>query len=486
MQWDAEQRKPSIVLRLTRGPVPGCIGFHIDDSKSSGSRQTAQITLNDDREYNGGRLLYVTGRGEMVVLRRPAGTLTIHKRHTMHAVTRLHTGSRYGLYVLDACTSLGDKQVVHVDMTLVSRVLGSHIIARDDLAPSIKAENIFDATGGFGDMYHGKYHGSSVIIIASRNAARARKELKAQFHHEIARLADSQHPHLLPVVGGCWGRQLAIVYALKEGGPLTWMLAAGAEAPELLSWCARLRIMLQLFDALRFLHSKTYVHGDVKPAKIFLDGHHCARLGGFGSAAISLTAGDAAKAETAHIFGTLGYIDPSYASTGRMTLKADVYSAGVVLAELLTDCVPLDFEHVRPSLAERFREMKEEKCDAGNFASVALKWPKGLLKTLVPLVLEAIAPRVGDRPSSAEVFERLKQMMTSYMPEDDDTVADDDVSIGKCFHSSVAPAKYASIRCGHICFCESEECCQIAASANHAPRCPVCGAPVESMRRVFF
>jgi hypothetical protein len=80
-----------IALRRTEGPVDGCIDFHCDGGYAS---STVQIALNDDSEYEGGRICFVTGDGVLSVPSRVAGTLTRHKRDILHGVTPLHRGVR--------------------------------------------------------------------------------------------------------------------------------------------------------------------------------------------------------------------------------------------------------------------------------------------------------------------------------------------------------------------------------------------------------
>jgi len=85
-------------LLLRRSQAYGrCICFHTD----CGSKHTVQVALNGDDEYKGGRLCYITARG-LEVPRRPAGFVTIHDDTITHGVSRLISGARYGLFVLDA------------------------------------------------------------------------------------------------------------------------------------------------------------------------------------------------------------------------------------------------------------------------------------------------------------------------------------------------------------------------------------------------
>lgn len=71
------------------------IDFHTDYSL-----KTLQLSLNDDSEYVGGRLLYVTnGKVESPVRKR--GTVTVHNNKIVHGVTRLVSGIRFGLFFLN-------------------------------------------------------------------------------------------------------------------------------------------------------------------------------------------------------------------------------------------------------------------------------------------------------------------------------------------------------------------------------------------------
>ena len=97
-----------IAMRLTRGPLQGAIGWHCDGPYAS---STVQLSLDDDTEYTGGRLCFYTRANGVEVLRRRAGSLTVHKREILHAVTCLTAGARYSLFVVDMHNGLGDSDV---------------------------------------------------------------------------------------------------------------------------------------------------------------------------------------------------------------------------------------------------------------------------------------------------------------------------------------------------------------------------------------
>ena len=103
-----------IVMRRTQGPIDGCIAFHADGAYAS---ETAQITVNGDDEYQGGRLAFYSSDVGLKIPVRPSVTVTVHKRKQMHGVTRLISGTRYSLFVVDTANGLGEKGVFEVDKT---------------------------------------------------------------------------------------------------------------------------------------------------------------------------------------------------------------------------------------------------------------------------------------------------------------------------------------------------------------------------------
>jgi len=70
------------------------INFHLDHSP-----KTMQVALNDEGEYEGGRLVYVTEAGLELPLRK-VGSATLHDNSVAHGVSELTAGVRYGLFFL--------------------------------------------------------------------------------------------------------------------------------------------------------------------------------------------------------------------------------------------------------------------------------------------------------------------------------------------------------------------------------------------------
>lgn len=113
-------RDCKIVMRCTRGPTLGAIGWHFDGLYAS---TTVQLVLNDESEYVGGRLcFYVNSRQGLEIPKRDAGHLTVHDREVLHAVTQLESGTRYSLFVVDKANGLGETDVVEISLDDVNNM----------------------------------------------------------------------------------------------------------------------------------------------------------------------------------------------------------------------------------------------------------------------------------------------------------------------------------------------------------------------------
>lgn len=70
------------------------INFHTDVSA-----KTMQVSINDEKDYEGGRLIFAS-EGKIHIPTRNKGTVTVHNNKIVHGVSRLESGIRYGLFFL--------------------------------------------------------------------------------------------------------------------------------------------------------------------------------------------------------------------------------------------------------------------------------------------------------------------------------------------------------------------------------------------------
>lgn len=112
---------------------------------------------------------------------------------------------------------------------------------------------------------------------------------------------------------------------------------------EPLSWNKRIKIAVGAARGLEYLHCKAnppVIYRDLKSANILLDNDFNPKLSDFGLAKLG-PVGDNTHVST-RVMGTYGYCAPEYAMSGKLTLKSDIYSFGVVLLELITGRKAID------------------------------------------------------------------------------------------------------------------------------------------------
>ena len=110
-----------------------------------------------------------------------------------------------------------------------------------------------------------------------------------------------------------------------------------------LDWKKRLRVALGAARGLAYLHELAdppIVHRDIKSSNVLLDERLNAKVSDFG---LSKPLGDDGREQvTTQVKGTMGYLDPEYYMTQRLTEKSDVYSFGVLMLEVATARKPLE------------------------------------------------------------------------------------------------------------------------------------------------
>lgn len=205
-------------------------------------------------------------------------------------------------------------------------------------------EDIMRLTENLSERYIIGYGASSTVYkcVLKNSRPIAIKRLYSQYPHdcrefetELETVGSIRHRNLVSLHGYSLS-QLGnlLFYDYMENGSL-WDLLHGHSKVKL-DWETRLRIAVGAAHGLAYLHhdcNPKIIHRDVKSSNILLDENFEAHLSDFGIAKCLPTAKTHAST---YVLGTIGYIDPEYARTSRLTEKSDVYSFGIVLLELLT------------------------------------------------------------------------------------------------------------------------------------------------------
>ena len=172
-------------------------------------------------------------------------------------------------------------------------------------------------------------------------------DFASRFDREAAVLAKLSHPNIVTIYerGNVNGQPYIIMEFIEgtEGNlpqDLRHLLRSGPLASHIIR-----RLTLELADALAYAHSQGIIHRDVKPSNVLIDRHGRVKLTDFGIAAIA-NRGDEQLTGNASTMGTPHYMAPEqYQDAAHVDAKADVYSLGVVLYELLTESLPLGAFH---------------------------------------------------------------------------------------------------------------------------------------------
>ncbi|CAN0845650.1 Protein kinase STUNTED [Linum grandiflorum] len=182
--------------------------------------------------------------------------------------------------------------------------------------------------GGYSKVYHGTLGDGQGVAIKVLKSTKLEDLLR-----EVEILSGLRHENIVQIIGCCDGTGMhAVVYNLLEGS-----LKRNFKH---LTWNERMGVAIGVAKALEYLHhsfTPPIVHRDVKASNILLSENMQPQLSDFG-AAIRLDKVDqiSENVKPFEVVGTFGYLAPEYVMYGKVDVKIDVYSYGVVLLELIT------------------------------------------------------------------------------------------------------------------------------------------------------
>ncbi|CAN6690846.1 unnamed protein product [Malus baccata var. baccata] len=189
--------------------------------------------------------------------------------------------------------------------------------------------------GDFGSVYKGVLAYNTVIAV--KQLSSKSKQGNREFVNEIGMISALQHPHLVKLHGCCVeGNQLLLVYEYLENNSVAHALFRAKESHLQLDWPTRHKICIGTARGLAYLHEESrlkVVHRDIKATNVLLDKNLNPKISDFGLA--KLNEEDNTHIST-RIAGTYGYMAPEYAMRGYLTDKADVYSFGILVLEIVS------------------------------------------------------------------------------------------------------------------------------------------------------
>ncbi|KAG6421389.1 hypothetical protein SASPL_117940 [Salvia splendens] len=227
--------------------------------------------------------------------------------------------------------------------------------------------------GGFGSVYKGRLKDGSLVAIKVLSA-QSEQGVK-EFLNEIVSISGVEHENLVKLYGCCTeGGHRILVYGYLENNSLARTLLGGRVGHAQFRWKIRSQICIGVAQGLAFLHEEVrphIIHRDIKASNVLLDKDFKAKISDFGLAKLFPT--NATHIST-RVAGTHGYLAPEYAIRGKLTRKADVYSFGVLLMEIVCG-----------------RSHRDKRLPAGAQNLLEMAWTlyeKGLLSELVDSSVE--------------------------------------------------------------------------------------------------
>ncbi|KAM1341146.1 hypothetical protein TB2_005531 [Malus domestica] len=186
--------------------------------------------------------------------------------------------------------------------------------------------------GAFATVFKGVLASEDGKHVAVKRLDTMVRENDLEFKAEVSAIGRTNHKNLVQLLGFCnEGQHRILVYEFMSNGSLASFLF-GESRP---SWYQRRKIALGTARGILYLHEECSIqilHCDIKPQNILLDDSFNARIADFGVAKLL-------KIEqtrtTTRFRGTRGYVAPEWFKSLPVTLKADVYSFGILLLEIV-------------------------------------------------------------------------------------------------------------------------------------------------------
>lgn len=191
--------------------------------------------------------------------------------------------------------------------------------------------------GGMANVYKAKCHRLNrlvaVKILKSDLAENA--EFRRRFRDESLAVAQLSHANIVSVYDVSKSDELDyIVMELIDGITLKQYMERRGK----MDWRESLHFITQIMRGLSHAHSRGIIHRDIKPQNIMVLRDGSVKVADFGIACLS----GAGQTLTQEALGSVHYISPEQARGDRTDARSDIYSAGVVLYEMLTGRLPFE------------------------------------------------------------------------------------------------------------------------------------------------
>ncbi|XP_057777064.1 rust resistance kinase Lr10-like isoform X4 [Salvia miltiorrhiza] len=300
--------------------------------------------------------------------------------------------------------------------------------------------------GGYGSVYKGKLRSGHHVAVKLLGKSGGTGQ---DFMNEIATIGRIHHVNVVKLVGYCaHGSKRALIFDFMPNGSLEKYLF-NRDKMTSLNWDRKFEIAVGVARGIEYMHRGCDVqilHFDIKPHNILLDDNFVPKVSDFGLAKFFSTDKDSVTMTAAR--GTIGYVAPELInrSIGAVSYKADVYSFGMLLMEMVSlkrdlmgnNC---DSDQYFPYwIYDHINQGKD--IVIGNADSDQDDNMRKVARKMIIVALWCIQMRPDDRPSMNKVLEMLEAdverlRVPDYPSESAESVVNVDQSWITCSTDSV-------------------------------------------------
>ncbi|KAL5560333.1 hypothetical protein UlMin_036544 [Ulmus minor] len=204
--------------------------------------------------------------------------------------------------------------------------------------------------GSFGTVFKGTIS-NSWKVVAIKRLEKLVTDGEREFKTEIRAISRTHHRNLVKLLGYCYEQDSRLlVYEFMTNGSLADYFFKSESKP---NWEERIGIALNVAKGIVYLHEECdtqIIHCDIKPENILMDEQKCPKIADFGLAKLLMP--DQTGTFTG-FRGTRGYVAPEWHRNMPITVKADVYSFGITLLEIVFGrrCVDMEVPEEKIVLA---------------------------------------------------------------------------------------------------------------------------------------
>ncbi|KAL9664053.1 hypothetical protein QQ045_019450 [Rhodiola kirilowii] len=322
--------------------------------------------------------------------------------------------------------------IASLDLAVILLRINRKETAKDDLNGSLVAfvyrelqnatKNFSDRLGGggFGLVFRGTFTDSTTVAVKKLESV---NQGEKQFRAEVSTIGTVQHVKLVRLHGFCSeGLKKLLVYEYMPNGSLDAHLFNGKAVG--LDWSSRYRTALGTAIGLSYLHENCrdrIIHCDIKPENILLNPDFSPKVADFGLAKVM---GQEFSRVLTTIRGTRGYLALEWISGVAITAKADVYSYGMVLFELISgrrNSEQHDFEQIKffPLLASlKIVNGDEDKEGILSLLDRRLEGNADVneMKKMIKVACWCIQDEEEQRPAMGQVVQMLNGLVDVNLP----------------------------------------------------------------------